>query len=193
MTTKRIMQEIARHVAKTTEELDDSEVENMIKLIRKANRIFVIGAGRSGLTARAFAMRLVQLGLTAYVVGETITPGMNKKDLLIAVSGSGETSSVVSATKIAKSIGVKVLAITSYPKSSIGKISDYVMKIKGKTKIDIEKNHLKHQIEGIHSSLTPLGTMFEDTTQIFFDGVTAELMEKLGKKEKDMKKIHALE
>jgi len=193
MTTKKIMQEIARHVAKTTEELDDSEVENMIKLIRKANRIFVIGAGRSGLTARAFAMRLVQLGLTAYVVGETITPGMNKKDLLIAVSGSGETSSVVSATKIAKSIGVKVLAITSYPKSSIGKISDYVMKIKGKTKIDIEKNHLKHQIEGIHSSLTPLGTMFEDTTQIFFDGVTAELMEKLGKKEKDMKKIHALE
>ena len=193
MTTKKIMQEIARHVMKTSDELDDSEIGDMIKLIRKSCRIFVIGAGRSGLAVRAFAMRLVQLGLTAYVVGETITPGMDKKDLLIAVSGSGETNSVVNATKIAKNIGVKVLAITSYPESSLGRISDYTVKIKGKTKIDIEKNHLKHQIEGVHSSLTPLGTMFEDTAQIFFDGVIAELMEKLGKKEKDMRRIHALE
>ena len=37
-----------------------------------------MGAGRSGLVAKAFAMRLMHLGLEAFVVGETITPALNK-------------------------------------------------------------------------------------------------------------------
>lgn len=191
MPVKTAMLEIVRHVSNIIDDLKDSDIDMMIDTIRNSDRIFIMGAGRSGLASRAFAMRLVQLGLTAYVIGETVTPAMTEKDLLIAVSGSGETKSIVSAAKTAKGIGSKVLTVTSYPESSLGKISDYIVRVKGKTKIDIEKDYLKHQIEGTHTSLTPLGTLFEDTVMIFFDGIIAGLMAKLGREEIYMKRRHA--
>lgn len=191
MPVKTAMHEIVRHVGSIIDDLNDHDIRVMIDTIRNSERIFLMGAGRSGLASKAFAMRLVQLGLTAYVIGEVVTPAMTDKDLLIAVSGSGETKSIVSAAKTAKGIGSKVLAVTSYPESHLGKIADYIVRVKGKTKIDVEKDYLKHQIEGKHSSLTPLGTLFEDTVMIFFDGIIAGLMAQLGREEIYMKKRHA--
>ncbi|MBM3309694.1 MAG: 6-phospho-3-hexuloisomerase [Candidatus Altiarchaeales archaeon] len=191
MNTEKIMRMIAQHILETTNELDKRVMQDFTDEIKKARRIFVYGAGRSGLVSRAFAMRLVQLGLTSYVIGETVTPGLKKGDLLILVSGSGETKLVLSVAKTAKELGVKIASITSYPKSTLGKLSDITVQIKGKSRVDIEKDHLRHQIEGIHSSLTPLGTLFEDTTLIFLDGVIGRLMVELNKDEGEMKKRHA--
>ncbi len=191
MPVKEIMTTIARHILNTAEEISDSEINAMVKSIEKAQRIFVIGAGRSGLAARAFATRLVQLGMEVYVVGETIAPGMTRRDLLLAVSGSGETKLVVEAAKIAKSLKIPIIAVTSYPKSSLGNLSNRIVKIRGKTKVDIEKDHFKHQIEGKHSPLTPLGTLFEDTVMVFFDGIIAKLMERRGTRESDMQRRHS--
>jgi len=188
---KDIMRSIAEHVFKTIDELDEKEVETMVAEIIKAKRVFVMGAGRSGLAAKAFAMRLSQMNLVVYVVGETVTPGMGKDDLFVIVSGSGETLSAVSAAKVAGDIGVRIVAITSYPGSSLGKLADNLVVVKGKTKADIEKDHLKHQIQGVHSSLTPLGTLFEDTVIVFLDGVVGRLMEVLGKQEFELKDRHA--
>ena len=64
-------------------------LEQALVLIESAPRIFVAGAGRSGLCMRAFGMRLMHLEKTVYVVGETTTPGIAVKDLLILGSGSG--------------------------------------------------------------------------------------------------------
>ena len=185
------MKEIADHIHKTIAELDDREVDDMVREIMNADSVFVVGAGRSGLVAKAFAMRLVQLGLSAQVVGETTTPAITKKDLLLAVSGSGRTKQVVTVVKVAKEIGVKVLVITSYPDEEVGKLSDHVVKIRGRTKVDIETSYTISQLRGEFASLTPLGTLFEDTVMIFLDGVIARLMVELGKSEKYMKKRHA--
>jgi len=185
------MEDIADHIKKSVESIDEKQVDELTESIKKSNRIYVLGAGRSGLVAKSFAMRLSQLGLVTYVVGETITPGMKKNDLLITVSGSGETLSTVAAAKVAKNIGVKIIAVTSYPKSSLGKTASACVKISGKTKADIEKNHMKHQIEGKHSSLTPLGTLFEDTTLVFLDAVIGRLMKELSCCERDMSEKHA--
>lgn len=185
------MRVIAEHILKTTNELDSKAIQKFIDEIKKADRIFVYGAGRSGLAARAFAMRLVQLGLTSYVIGETVTPSLNKDDLLVLVSGSGETNIILNIAKTAKSIGVVIASITSYPQSDLGRVSDIVIQIRGKERVDIEKDHLKHQIEGVHSSLTPLGTLFEDTTMVLLDGIIGKLMVDLNKNEIDMGKRHA--
>ncbi|MBU4202261.1 MAG: 6-phospho-3-hexuloisomerase [Candidatus Altiarchaeales archaeon] len=191
MPVKKAMLEVVKHVEEIVEGLNEKQIAAMIEAIESADRIFMMGAGRSGMASRAFAMRLVQLGLTAYVIGESVTPAMTDKDLLIAVSGSGETKSIVSAAKIAKGVGSKVLAVTSYPRSRLGRIADMRVAIKGRTKIDVEKDHLKHQIIGTHSTLTPLGTLFEDTVMIFFDGIIAKLMSDLEKDEHEMKSRHA--
>ena len=191
MPAKSAMSMILRHIEKIMDELDDSEVDQMIGAIRSAKTLFVIGAGRSGLVAKSLAMRLMQLGLDTHVIGEVTTPAVTKGDLFIAVSGSGGTESIITAAKTAKKIDAKVLTITSYPNSPLGEISDVVVTIHGRTKIDDTKNYLKDQITGTHSSLTPMGTLFEDTAMIFFDGIVARLMVDLGKGEEDMKLRHS--
>ena len=173
--------------------LNEEDVANFIEIITSANNIFVTGAGRSGLAAKAFAMRLMHLGLSSYVVGETISPAIHEGDCILAISGSGETNTIVTAAKISKKRGAKVLALTSYPKSSLGQLADCVILVKGRTKVEVDdENYLKRQIKGNYTSLTPLGTAFELTSLVFLDGMVSELMETMGKTEQDLKNRHTV-
>lgn len=181
---------IITHVKKVIEELNQEEVENLIQAILNSERVFLYGAGRSGLVAKAFAMRLMHLGINVYVVGEIITPAIGNKDLMITISGSGETTSIVTAGKISKGAGAKLAVITSYPNSTLGKMADIVVVVKGRTKLEGEKDFFVRQIKGDHYPLAPLGTLFEIATLIFLDSLIAELMVRLGKKEEDLRKRH---
>ena len=186
------IQEIIDNVKSASDELDKKRVKEMLQLLTSCNNVFLLGLGRSGLVARAFAMRLMHLGIGVYVVGETITPAIGEEDCLLAISGSGETSYIISTAQTAKKRNAKIVAVTSYEDSTLGKISDLVVHIKGRTKIDSEKNYIRRQINGKHQSLSPLGTLFEVTTLIFLDGVIAQLMVDLGKTEEDLKQRHTV-
>lgn len=185
------MQEIAEQVRDVSGMLNGEQVESFVQSLLGAKRIFVIGAGRSGLVARSFAMRMMHLGLDTHVVGETITPALLESDLLVAVSGSGETSLTVSAAEVAKKIGAKIVAVTSYPKSSLAKVSDYMVILPGRTKTESTPDFLRRELLGERPSFAPLGTMFEITTLVFFDGVIARLMVVLGKNEEDLRARHS--
>ena len=157
------------------EYLVEEDIAKFIEVITTADNIFVTGAGRSGLAAKAFAMRLMHLGLSSYVVGETISPAINAGDCILAISGSGETNTIVTAAKISKKRGAKVLALTSYPESSLGQLADGLIRVKGRTKVEVDdENYLKRQIKGNYTSLTPLGTAFELTSLVFLDGLVSE-------------------
>lgn len=93
-------------------------------MIDKNKRIFILGAGRSGLMARGFAMRLVHIGDTVYVIGETITPSIKAGDVLVSVSGSGKTGSVLNPSKKAKETGAVLISVTSDQHSPLGQIGD---------------------------------------------------------------------
>ena len=175
------------------EYLVEEDIAKFIEVITTADNIFVTGAGRSGLAAKAFAMRLMHLGLSSYVVGETISPAINAGDCILAISGSGETNTIVTAAKISKKRGAKVLALTSYPESSLGQLADGLIRVKGRTKVEVDdENYLKRQIKGNYTSLTPLGTAFELTSLVFLDGLVSELMEHMGKTEEDLKNRHTV-
>ena len=94
MNVKSSVRNIISEISSVMEEIDENTIEEVISEILNANKIFIVGAGRSGLVGKAFAMRLMQIGFKVYVVGETITPSMEEGDLLIAISNSGETKSV---------------------------------------------------------------------------------------------------
>ena len=184
---------ILDNIRDAEEYLVEEDIENFIEIITTADNIFVTGAGRSGLAAKAFAMRLMHLGLSSYVVGETISPAINAGDCILAISGSGETNTIVTAAKISKKRGAKVLALTSYPESSLGQIADGIIHVKGRTKVEVDdENYLKRQIKGNYTSLTPLGTAFELTSLVFLDGLVSELMETMGKTEEDLKNRHTV-
>lgn len=190
---KTSIRAILDNIESAQEFLDEKAIDEFEDIIINAKNIFVTGAGRSGLAAKAFAMRLMHLGLSAYVVGETISPAIYEDDCIIAISGSGETNTIVSAAKIAKNRGSKVLALTSYPESTLGQLADSYVLVKGRTKKEVDdENYMKRQIHGNYTSLTPLGTAFELTTLVFLDAIVSELMEKMHQTESDLKARHTV-
>jgi 6-phospho-3-hexuloisomerase len=186
------IEEIIENVMAVSAETNEENVMEMMDILTSSKNVFLLGQGRSGLVARAFAMRLMHLGISVYVVGETITPAIDNDDCLLAISGSGETSYIISTAKIAKMRGANIVAVSSYEDSTLGKMSDLVIHIKGRTKVDSEKNYIKRQMDGKHLSLSPLGTLFEVSTLIFLDALIAQLMDKMGKTEDDLKKRHTV-
>lgn len=186
---------ITRFLAKSLDYINDDEVSRFLELIsrtyRENKKVLVIGAGRSGLVGKAFAMRLMHMGFHVYVLGETIVPALNKGDVVIAISGSGRTKLVVTAAEVAKSIGASVISLTSYPDSPLGRVSDLVVQIPGRTKISSEDDYNIRQLIGMYEPLAPLGTLFEITALVFLDSVVSELMKILGKTEDDLKRMHA--
>jgi len=136
-------------------------------------------------------MRLLHLGFNSYVLGETIVPAIGKNDIVVAISGSGRTKLILTAAEAAKEAGAKLISITSYFDSPLAKISDVVIEIPGRTKYSKNEDYFARQILGITEPLAPLGTLFEDTTQIFLDGIVAELMIRLKKTEEDLRLVHA--
>ena len=190
---KTSIKAILNNIETAQDYLDEEAIEKFEEIIIGSKNIFVTGAGRSGLAAKAFAMRLMHLGLSAYVVGETISPAIYADDCIVAISGSGETNTIVSAARIAKNRGSKVLALTSYPDSTLGQICDSYILVKGRTKKEVDdENYMKRQIHGNYTSLTPLGTAFELTTLVFLDAIVSELMEKMHQTESDLKARHTV-
>jgi 6-phospho-3-hexuloisomerase len=88
------MRLIIENLKEVINKLDREAIKAMLQKTIDSNHVFVMGAGRSGLVAKAFAMRLMQLGLSVYVVGEITTPAVLPQDVVIAISGSGETHTV---------------------------------------------------------------------------------------------------
>jgi 6-phospho 3-hexuloisomerase len=191
---KSAMKVIAANVQAIADEIDYSEVKTLVTGILAAQqnhkRLFVMGAGRSGLVVKGFAMRLMHLGFNVYVVGETVTPAVETDDLLIVISGSGETKSINEMSALAKAKGTRLAAVTSNRDSTLGTISDAIVVVKGRTKAS-GMDFMERQVVGSHISFAPLGTMFEISTMVFLDGIIAALMEITKKSEEDLKKKHA--
>jgi 6-phospho-3-hexuloisomerase len=189
------MLEIIEFLTKSLDVISDYDkdrlVETLVEAYKRGSKIFVVGAGRSGLVAKSFALRLMHLGFSVYVMGETIIPRMKKGDVLVALSGSGRTRSVISVAEAAKSVGAIVVSITTFMDSPLAKLGDVVVLIPGRTKLAKEDDYLVRQVIGLHEPLTPLGTLFEDLAMIFLDGVVVELMDKLGVTEEELKERHA--
>ena len=190
---ERATRDLIDSVRESLARVDLDQVEKMVAemLVSTDRRILVVGAGRSGLIGRAFAMRLMHLGFQVYVMGETITPSIGRGDLIIALSGSGTTKIVVTAAEIGKTVGAKIIAITSYVDSDLGKLADDVVLVKGRTRVADEKDYFLRQLMGEHELMAPLGTVFEISLMTFLDGVVVELMRRLGLTETELKKRHA--
>jgi len=192
---KAAAKEILEGARKAIKDLNLEQVEKMIQMIldAKDKKIFVIGMGRSGFVGRAFALRLMNLGFNVYFIGETITPAASKGDLLIAVSGTGSTRMILTASLAAKEIGARVLAVTSYPESPLGRIADHVVVVSGRTKKGWprQEDYLVRQLLGEREPLSPLGSIFENNCMIFFDSLIVELMGRMGKTENELRKLHA--
>lgn len=188
-----MMRLMASKIRDTAASLSDSETEAFLSAIQSAERIYVMGAGRSGLVAKAFAMRLMHLGFISFVVGETITPAMQQKDLLVIFSGSGRTKTIADIAETAKEIGGRIALITSNRDSKISRMADVIVIIENqRDQVRDETAEFEiRQMTGEHRSFAPLGTLFETAAMVFADACISRLMEVSMIDEKELKNRHA--
>lgn len=178
--TRMILKELEINLEKVNAE----ELNEFVSLIPKANKIFVAGAGRSGLAIRAFANRMMHLGLDVSVVGDITTTSAQEGDLLIIGSGSGETQSLVAMAEKAKKNKVNIALNTINPNSAIGKMADVKFVLPGASP--------KVEDEGlIGKSVQPMGSSYEQLSFLIYDAMIMALMELLDQTTEKMFPRHA--
>ncbi len=160
------------------EATEESYDEKLTAMLDAASRIFIAGAGRSKLVGNFFAMRLVHGGYNVNVVGEIVTPSIQAGDLLIIISGSGETEQLVAFTKSAKKIGAKIMLISAQSKSTIGDMADGVFQI--------GQSELYGKVVGM-----PMGTVFELSTLVFLESTISHIIHEKSIPEEIMRSRHA--
>lgn len=174
---------VISEISNTLTRINSEEMEEICELVDHTHTVFVAGAGRSGFMMRAFAMRLMHLGIEAYYLGESITPSAKANDVLIIGSGSGETSSLKGYVAQAKKIGLKIALITSSPESSLKTSADAALIIPAPTP--------KRQSGGGQDSSQPMANLFEQCLLISCDTIVMRLMEKKKISAKEMFQRHA--
>ena len=179
------MEEIGIQIRKNVNSINLNDIRYLIDLIIKIrntnNRVFVYGAGRSGFIGRCFAQRLMHLGIKSCFVSDAVTPQYSNKDLIVFISGSGETTSSVAIAKKAKDIGGSIAFLTTNINSTIGKLSDCIIKIEGKSKDKAISM----------KTLAPYTSLFDISTLSVLDSIGGTLMNILGITEEDIDKRHA--
>lgn len=178
-TYKKSYEYIHFKLQETLGTISSSDIQEVVSLFFKVNRIFVYGAGRSGLVAKAFAIRLVHLGFQTFVIGETIGAPVKKKDLVFIVTGSGVTIPSVMTAEIAHNVGAKVVVVTGAKDKKISDFADVCLLL------SVDCNDDKRK------KLAPLGTLFEASAWILLDSIVAQLMKNKGETEHSMHSRHA--
>jgi 6-phospho-3-hexuloisomerase len=163
------MNELIQEISVSLHSVDDEQANALVDEILKAKKIFVAGSGRSGLSSKAFAMRMMHMGLPVYVLGEIVTPSLQEGDLLIVCSGSGTTQGNVIMAEKAKELGGKVALITIAPGSIIGGIADLELFIRAPSP-KLEKQYF--------NSIQPMGSLFEQCVLLVLDIVILKLMKR---------------
>lgn len=183
MNIQEYISEILDELGETVGHVCNDSGKKLADAILAAQTIFIAGAGRSGLAMKSFAMRLMHMGFDAYMVGETVTPSITDKDVLLIGSGSGSTSSLVVSANKADAIGVTICLITIDENSPIGKLAEVILTIPAPSpKVNRDLGF---------RSVQPMGSLFEQSLLLTLDAIVLLLMEKTGKTPELMFTRHA--
>lgn len=164
---------------------DHSNLESVISTIesyiKKPKRnIFLFGSGIDGIISNISSIRLNHLKIN---VRSSYDWRFRKKDdLLIAISGSGESSSTLE--RVRTSPDMKSISLTSFPESSLALKSDLFLTIEGRDKrVSPDLKKLR--------DLSFLVPSFEYTAAVTLDSIVAQIALDLGITESQMKEEHA--
>lgn len=156
----------------------ETHAERLTERFDRADRIFIAGAGRSRLVGNFLAMRLMHGGYDVSVVGEIVTPSIRQGDLLVTISGSGETEQLIAFTRRARAIGASIVLVTAKEDSTIGEMADEVFQI--------GTAELYGKVKGM-----PMGTVFELSTLCFLEALISHIIWEKGVPEEVMRTRHA--
>jgi len=150
-------------------------------LVSAAPRVFVLGAGRSGLALRMTAMRLMHLGLAVHVVGDVTTPAIASGDLLLTASGSGTTAGILRAAETAHAVGAAVAVMTTAEDSPLARSATVAVIVPAADKLD----------RSGAASAQYAGGLFEQAVVVLGDALFHALWKRSGQTADDLWPRHA--
>ena len=166
--------DLVARIAAVMEKVDWPSFTELAHMLPRARHTFVTGAGRSGLVARGFGMRLMHAGLSAYIPGETITPATGKGDLLVAISCTGTTGFTDYIAERARRLGATVVVITASPTSPLARSADKLIVVPAEA-----------------DDIVMRAAVFEHASDLCLDAVFSVLSEKLKLDQETYRNRHA--
>jgi arabinose-5-phosphate isomerase len=110
----------------------NTAVDAVVETLARRNKVVVAGIGKSGNVGRKIAATLASTGSTAVVLDPVDALHgdlglVQEGDLVIALSYSGESEELVHLLPALKRFGVRIVALTGSPKSTLGRHADVVL------------------------------------------------------------------
>lgn len=133
-TARRVLRIEAEAVGELIHRLD-AQFERAVELLLACKgRVVVIGMGKSGLIGRKIAATFSSTGTPSVFLhpAEAVHGDLGmlmRDDLVLAVSYGGETEEIVSLLETIKRLGLRMVALTGHPQSTIAAVSDAVLDV----------------------------------------------------------------
>jgi len=177
---KRVLEHEAQAVKALIDRIG-SEFEEAVALILKCTgKVVVTGVGKSGIIGRKIASTFSSTGTPAFFLHPADALhgdlGMlDRRDIVLAISKSGETEELLSILPVIKRQGNKLIVMTCNPNSSLARAADVVLDV------------------GVKEEACPLGlapTSSTTATLALGDALAVALLQSRGFKAEDFAKIH---
>ena len=139
---KKIVYANSNIIQDTYSILDIETIREAINLIKSSKKIFLLGAGYSGIVARDLHFKLWELGLHSmfesdYHIQLASISTLNENDLVIVISQGGKTLDIYNLVKEAKKKKAKIISITQMSSNPIRDLADV------KISTVVEKNNFR--------------------------------------------------
>lgn len=177
---KRVFQLEGKSVAEIAKKIDQNFAEAIELLFNCRGRIIITGIGKSGLVGRKISSTFSSTGSpTIFLHPAEAQHGdlgiVTTDDVVIAISYSGNTEELLSLLPYFKRFGIKIIAITGKPQSSLAKNSDVCLDV------------------GIPREACPFGTIpttSSTATLVMGDALAICLLKKRNLKKEDFALFH---
>lgn len=180
---KKARTDVLAELDKALSSIDTESLERLEKDILDADQVFFVAVGRVMLSCQSVCKRLAHLGIKAHYVGEITEPAITKNDLLIVVSGSGQSLFPLGIAKTAReTVDCRIVHVGSNAESDMKPIADYMVRIPVRTKF-----YRKDEID----SCQIMTSLFEQSVLLLGDILAKMIVEEKGLDMKSLWKFHA--
>jgi DNA-binding MurR/RpiR family transcriptional regulator len=130
---RKVFENSIQALRDTLASLDRRQYRAAVAALVAAERIAFFGLGNAAVVAREAYHKFLRIGVPVFTAEDPdlqliiLKTQMRRGDLLVAISYSGESKPTLAAAHLARAQGLRVLAVTNFPRSSLAEAADSVL------------------------------------------------------------------
>ena len=113
--------------------VDAIQYQRAVEALLAAKSLAFFGLGNAAVVAREAYQKFLRIGVPCHTAEDSdlqliiLRNHLSRGDVMVAISYSGESKPILAAVRVSRARGIKILAITNFPRSSLAKSSDVVL------------------------------------------------------------------